>query len=296
MMDVYAPESGGPFPALVAIHGGGFVGGARTDMEPVALFFANNGYAVFTIDYRVAPAFPYPAAVEDAQTAVRFIREQAGSFGVDPARVGALGGSAGGTIAASLSAAGDDPASDAGIAAAVSWSGALDLAATIAARPNNPRVLENLTGYVGMPGADPTSPEVQAALAAASPINQVGPGDPPMFVANAVQEVMPLAQAQAYVDTLEDLDIPHELLTPAQGHAMQYAREASPPTLDFLDQFLRGFQGGTTPPTSTPPTTSDPGEGRDWLTVAIVGGMAVLVVALLAGPVVTAFRRRRPRY
>jgi len=148
---------------------------------------------------------------------------------------------------------------------------------------------------VGMPGADPTSPEVQAKLAEASPINQVGPGDPPMFVANAVQEAMPLVQAQAFVDLLADQGIPHEFLTPAQGHAMQYQREASPPTRVFLDQFLREFQGGTTtpPPSTTPPGTG--GEGRDWLTVAIVGGMAVLVVALLAGPVISALRRRRRR-
>src|SRR6266581_5965516 len=92
LMDVYppsqsaspgAPPGGGAFPAVMLIHGGGFRLGDRTDIRGVGVFLAMNGYVCFSIDYRLAPRFPYPAAVQDAQSALAYMRAHAALFHVD---------------------------------------------------------------------------------------------------------------------------------------------------------------------------------------------------------------------
>jgi len=299
LMDAYIPPGPGPFPALVAIHGGGFVGGDKALMRGVSLYFARSGYAVFNINYRVAPAFPYPAAVLDAQTAVRFIREHAEDYKVDRLKIGAIGGSAGGTIAASLATATNgDLSSGSGIAAAVSWSGALDLAGVLEEKATNSRAADDILSYIGMPGADPSDPDVQKTLDAASPYSQLDAGDPPMFIANAEQELMPIEQAQAFVSRLMSLDIPHEFFTPPLGHALKYAAQAEPPTSSFLDTYLKGFSGGPSEapsslPPSVEPTPAPNGTGGiPIFPIVIIGGI-VVVLGLALAPLISAVRRNR---
>lgn len=306
-MDAYLPQGTGPFPALIAIHGGGFVGGDKSLMRGVSIYFAQNGYAVFSIDYRLAPEFPYPAAVQDAQAAVTFVRDHAQEYKVDPGRVGVIGGSAGGTIAVSLGAASKGHlASGSGVAAVVSWSGALDLAGVLSDRSGREGVATAVLSYAGVQGADPNSAEAQTKLEAASPSAQVAKGDPPMFIANAITELMPLPQAQAFVDKLTQLGVPHEFLNPPQGHALRYAGQAEPPTLSFLNKYLRDFKGGgsTTPPPTTPSTEppsslppASPASKSGPLLIGIVMGGLVLIAAMLLQPkIATMRRRRRSRY
>jgi acetyl esterase/lipase len=94
------PKTGsGPFPAIVCIHGGGFRAGTRESYDKLCLTLAQRGYVAITVTYRLAPAYPFPAAVHDCKTAVRWLRANAGKYHVDPARIGVTGGSAGGHLA-----------------------------------------------------------------------------------------------------------------------------------------------------------------------------------------------------
>jgi acetyl esterase/lipase len=109
LLDVYRPLAAGQSrPAVIAIHGGGFVGGSRRDAEVVdaARGLAEVGYVVFSIDYRLVDLGglvpTWPALLDDAQLAVRRVRAHAADCGVDPERVGAYGISAGAGLAASL--------------------------------------------------------------------------------------------------------------------------------------------------------------------------------------------------
>ncbi|OZC79186.1 hypothetical protein CH282_21035 [Rhodococcus sp. 06-418-1B] len=91
----------GSLPVMLEVHGGGFaLGSARSNDDSNSSFALNVPCIVVAVDYRLAPEFPFPAAVEDCITALRWTALHAESFGGDPGRVGILGTSAGACIAA----------------------------------------------------------------------------------------------------------------------------------------------------------------------------------------------------
>ncbi|MFO0790483.1 MAG: alpha/beta hydrolase [Pirellulales bacterium] len=108
VLDLAAPEGDGPFPAVVCIHGGGFREGDRTYFNATCEKLAQHGYVAVTIEYRLAPKYPFPAAVEDCKAAVRWLRANAEKYHIDPKRIGATGASAGGTLALFLGTTGDE--------------------------------------------------------------------------------------------------------------------------------------------------------------------------------------------
>lgn len=105
---VYRPTSAGAdLPALLVLHGGGWwMGGGTVAFElgdPLCRYLAGElGAVVVNFDYRLAPEFPFPTPLDDAEAAVRWIARSADLLGVDPSRIGALGISAGGNLAAAL--------------------------------------------------------------------------------------------------------------------------------------------------------------------------------------------------
>lgn len=99
----YTPLAGaaGPLPGLVYLHGGGLVAGSPSTHDAIARALANAGCCrVISVDYRLAPEAPFPAALEDTLVAVRHVAAHAGDFGIDPRRLGVAGDSAGATLAA----------------------------------------------------------------------------------------------------------------------------------------------------------------------------------------------------
>jgi acetyl esterase/lipase len=112
--DLYLPAGAGPFPALVAAHGGGWQAGARSAFQYWGPYLAARGYALFAISYRLATKGQkmFPQAVTDVRAAVQFVRGSAGEFKLDPARIGLFGASAGAHLAA-LAALGADKFKDA---------------------------------------------------------------------------------------------------------------------------------------------------------------------------------------
>ena len=109
--DLYLPAGAGPFPALVAVHGGGWQAGARSAFQFWGPYLAERGYALFAISYRLAKKGQkmFPQAVADVRAGVQFVRGKAGEIKVDPARIALLGASAGAHLAA-LAALGADSA------------------------------------------------------------------------------------------------------------------------------------------------------------------------------------------
>jgi acetyl esterase/lipase len=104
LFDLYHP-GGGELPLVVFLHGGGWISGEREMYGEEAHWFANYGFATATVDYRLAPLYPFPAAVEDAESFVAFIRENRAKYRVTD-KIGAMGNSAGGHLAAMLGVTG----------------------------------------------------------------------------------------------------------------------------------------------------------------------------------------------
>ena len=99
-LNLARPKEGkGQFPAVLCIHGGGFRAGKRESYDKLCLTLAQHGYVAATVTYRLAPAYPFPAAVQDCKAAVRWLRANAAKYAIDPARLGVTGGSAGGHLA-----------------------------------------------------------------------------------------------------------------------------------------------------------------------------------------------------
>jgi acetyl esterase/lipase len=99
--DLYLPEgTGAPPPVIIWIHGGGWRSGSRELAPDLSRFFAECGFAMAAIDYRLSRVAVFPAQIEDVRTAIRWLRSVALSYGIDSSRIGLWGASAGGHLAA----------------------------------------------------------------------------------------------------------------------------------------------------------------------------------------------------
>jgi len=181
-MDYYAPSGTGPHPAAIVIHGGGFIGGnSRNGSEAYcAEFLAPAGYAVFSIEYRLAPRYPYPDMLQDVERAIRYIRYHADEWNVNRNKIALVGGSAGGwlsNMAGLIGAPGDPNAKDpvdresAAVQAVVTLFGPSDFRSV----PLNEHVHALLDPLIRAKGQE-------AALAEASPITYVHKGAPPFLL------------------------------------------------------------------------------------------------------------------
>jgi acetyl esterase/lipase len=297
-MDVYQPSGNGPFPALIMIHGGVFTHGDKSNLTPDATFFAQSGYACFSINYRLAPQYKFPAGLEDAQTAVQFVRDHADQYNVNPDRIGVLGASAGGTYGDLLATVGSGSRTTGSrILAGVAWSGPTVITAFHAVERE-------------LFGPNPSADQV----AQIDPATYVDRTDAPMLFANGTGEEIPVDQAQRMADAYQQAGIPYKLLiSPRALHAEFLGRTIYPETLDFLNTYLRDAKIGQQPPPTTtgpPPTTSttsppptrthgqqgDSGGGGSSSAPIMIGIVAAIVVlgsAAALGP--TLLRRSRRR-
>jgi acetyl esterase/lipase len=105
-MDIYLPRgtNGVAHPVLMYVHGGGWRMGDKEMLDLMAgpMELLRRGYVVASIDYRLAPDYKFPAMLEDAKCAVRFLRAHAQEFSLDAAHIGVMGDSAGGHLVALL--------------------------------------------------------------------------------------------------------------------------------------------------------------------------------------------------
>ena len=97
---VYQPQGAGPFPALLDVHGGAWTMSDRTSNEPMNQALAASGLVVAAVDFRQAPAHPYPASIVDVNYATRWLKAHAADFNADPRHLGGLGASSGGHMIA----------------------------------------------------------------------------------------------------------------------------------------------------------------------------------------------------
>jgi acetyl esterase/lipase len=244
-LDAYVPGSPGPHSGVIVIHGGGFRFGDRTWGTDLATALLGADFAAFSIGYRLAPEFPFPAAVDDVRAAVAWVRAHAAEYGVDPGKIGAIGESAGGHLAAMLAVLGGNSL-DTGsrIAAAVAWSGPMDLHALVR-DAGDVVVAESLTirelveGFLGCRGYSCTR-----RFRKASPVRFVDPSDAPMLLVSSVGEYIPIGQAREMAAELRRAGVSVRVIEMSgDQHAGEYAHDPVPGTsstlLDASIAFLR---------------------------------------------------------
>jgi acetyl esterase/lipase len=213
-MDVYFPETiGGPAPALLYIHGGGWIGGDKNTSQGLDDIPAltSAGYLVANVDYRRAGKYPFPDMIIDVKCAVRFLRAHAAEFNIDPNRFGAWGSSAGGHIVSLLGLTDPSVGWDVGgyaeqssrIQAVVDMFGPVDLTV-----PEYQKRFEK-KGYLLFDVMNPS----MALLAQASPISYVTSDDPPFLIIHGDQDmVVNISQSESLYQRLLAVGVPAQLV------------------------------------------------------------------------------------
>ncbi len=235
--DVCAPPGSNvatPLPAIVLLHGGGFIEGSRSSMRSLCKEIAAAGYIGVAIDYRLLPENIYPTQVEDARTAVEWLADtsRAERLGVDAKRIGMLGSSAGAIVAATLAAEGD---TDIKVVAALSPVADMTPAGLSLGAPSE-KATESVLAYLGCSDiADCPS------AAEASPLTHVFSGSVPMFLAVGADELVPQGQVRALYEALQKVGVESELVVgEGSKHGQQLLSSAVRQKLfTFLSDGLR---------------------------------------------------------
>lgn len=206
---------------IIAIHGGGW---RRLDKSGygrrIAAAFVPQGYVVVAPNYVLsAPGHPsWPENLDDVRSVVSWVRANADHLGIDPDRVAAMGESAGGNLAELL---GTDPgpsgtgSASTKVNAVIAFSAPADLGALSASSPWAGRAVAQFLGG--------TPRQVPAEYAAASPIDHVAPGDPPMLLVHGLEDPMvPVGQSRAMAAALDSAGVAHQLLLVRGGHDLDF--------------------------------------------------------------------------
>ena len=203
LLDLYVPAAPRKRAALLFVHGGGFREGSKEQMGLLCALYARAGFVTATINYRLAPAHPFPAALQDTTRAVAWLRSQAGTQGFDPRKLIMVGYSAGANLSLMVGLA-----DNSGVAAVISAAAPSDLATLLAQTPL-PQLKSDLREYLGAAPAE-----------LASPLGRASPGDPGVFLFHGDQDILvPVAQSVTLAQRLQANRVPVLLrVFPNAGH------------------------------------------------------------------------------
>ncbi|MBV8805077.1 MAG: alpha/beta hydrolase [Sinobacteraceae bacterium] len=276
-LDLYEPPSGsGPHPLVVYIHGGGWMSGharhsgAFENWPDVLASLAAKGYVVASVEYRLSHEAPFPAAIQDIKSSIRWLRAHSTEYGIDKSRAVVWGGSAGGQLAAlaamscgvqalepppvasppgSPPAGGhpEDSETDC-VQGVIAWYGVFDFA--------------TLRGATGQQSGGANSPVRQylgcassscspAEIAAASPAHYVGHNSPPaLLIHGSDDHTVPVEQSRDFyallksngvrVELVEIPGVDHSFIGPTAAATKSASLQALQKSFEFIDHTLSG--------------------------------------------------------
>ena len=218
-LDIYLPETGeGPFPVILHLHGGAFEIGSRRDFHVLSWLRAlDHGYALVSVEYRLSGEAIFPAGIQDAKAAVRWLRAHGSEYSLDAGRVAVVGGSSGANYAAMLCVTGGEalfedptlgnPGYTSDVQAAVDMFGPTDFL----------KMDEHLTanGLVPADHSESTSPEsrylgariteIPDKVRLANPITYVHKGMPPILIQHGTADsTVPVQQSIEFARAIEE--------------------------------------------------------------------------------------------
>jgi acetyl esterase/lipase len=261
-LDVYLPDEGeGPFPVIVSIHGGAFMGCDKADVQVLPMLEGlKRGYAVVAVNYRLSWEAKFPAPVHDVKAAVRWIRANAQRYHLDPEKIAAWGSSAGGYLASMLGTSAGvqeledlslgNPEQPSHVQAVVAWFGPTDFL-----KMDDQLAERGLPPEPGMEHNGPHSPEslllgeqitkIPERVKAANPETYITSSAPPFFLQHGTMDdtvpvQMSINFAAKLKQTLGKGLVQLELLEGAEHADPQFeSPDNVRKVLDFLDRHLK---------------------------------------------------------
>jgi acetyl esterase/lipase len=245
-LDVYLPDEPARErrPAIVQVHGGGWVAGTRKEQGiPLLNHLAANGWVGFNVNYRLSPYATWPDHAVDVKRAIAWVREHADEYDVDPDLIAITGGSAGGHISAFVALTPDDRSlqpgfedADTSVAAAIPFYGVYDMLDEDALQVP---ILQWLLERYVFKAFRKDDPEV---FRAASPTHRIHPDAPPFLVIHGdADSLTPTEDARRFVAALREATESPVLY--AEMHGGQHAFDVVPsfrtaPVIEAIERFL----------------------------------------------------------
>src|SRR5271166_109216 len=242
MLDLYIPYAAipGPLPVAMYVHGGGMTAGDKSDLNPVFLdALTSAGYAVASVNYRLAPDSRYPAQIEDVKCAIRYLRAKAPRYDLNGSKIFAFGTSVGGQLVALAALTGPHSAFDVG---------------PYAAEPSNLRAVAELFGPANLTerasGFSPSGIQQvfgtndHRDLVLASPTHFVAPNSPPILLVQGVDDtkVLKSQSMELYKDLIAAGDQTQLVLVQNMGHMfMQVGTKAPDPGVGSIGKEMVSF-------------------------------------------------------
>lgn len=259
-LDLYWPAEGnGPFPVILVIHGGAFMGGDKRDIQLTPMLEGlKRGYVIASMNYRMSGEAIFPALVQDVRAAIRWISANADKFLFDPTKIASWGGSAGGYLSlmagvgAGIPALDDlslgNPAQSSQVQAVVSWFPPTDFLkmdqqlaeSGFAPPPQFSHSSENSPESLIL-GQKIT--EIPALVQAANPESYIRPGLPPFFIQHGSHDdTVPYQQSLNFATKMAAIvpgKVSHEILPNARHADPAFETPQNiQKVLDFLDNAL----------------------------------------------------------
>jgi acetyl esterase/lipase len=212
-LDAHIPPGKERRPAVILVHGGGWTGGSKTAnfIQPLFPVLDKTGYSWFSIDYRLAPAYPYKAMIDDVEAAIAFVKKNAREYNVDKKRIVLMGESAGAHLVNLVGMRNRKPAD---VAAVVSFYGPIDIMETLRLQPGGP-VSDTIKKVFEIEALDAAG---LAKMKEGSPDTYIHKGSAPfLFIHGTKDDPVPYNQSPKGVELMQKAGAQAELITVQDG-------------------------------------------------------------------------------
>ena len=245
-LDAYMPDGPGPFPAVIWVHGGGFVTGDKQP-APTSLLdpLVQAGFAWFSVNYRLSPSYTFPAHTDDVESAVEYLKTRAKEFKINPNRLVLTGASAGGHLVSFVGARhrkGND------VAAVIPFFGEHDLVDRVHTKrpcmidgkvvldPGPMCLSSGLAQFLGITAASPNADEV---VRKASPATYVRKNMPPYLLIHGSKDFnVPIEQSERMLEIMKKAGAQCELIRVEGGGHGFGAWDKDPAMAGYRQQML----------------------------------------------------------
>jgi acetyl esterase len=230
-LDAAIPDGAGPFPAAILVHGGGWIAGDKQQyityiFEPLS----KAGFAWFSINYRLAPKYRFPAAMEDVEDAIRWLKTHAAEYRVDPFRIALIGESAGGHI---VSWVGANYKSDTRVAAVVSFYGVHDVITRAIQQQGK---IDEIGLFFDVDRLDAVTAPL---LARGSPVTYIKRDMPPYLMIHGTEDQgVPFEQSVEMCNKMSHAGASCEIVSVSAGHGMD-TWEPHPELLGYKEKMVQ---------------------------------------------------------